>query len=171
MTTPREPNDNDRFALYGHAHSDLWWARTQQWSVANWTVLLIAGIVGTARTLISAQDLGPDRTWGFAVLIAVVGLASGWYLASLHTDIVHSRIVYRALEQQLGVAKLRTLIPQRAGEETDRERGSEFLYVMCIGIGLAVALGFSLLGMSLLCSIAAGIVSGVVDIALVARAA
>lgn len=174
MTLPdrnREPTDEDRFALYAHAHSDLWWAKTQEWNAANWALLLIAGIVGAARTVIPDSELGLLRTWAFLGLVLVVGLAAGWYLASLHANIVHSRKVYRALEKQTGVGQLRALIPKVAGEETDQERGSGFLYVMCAGIGLAVALGVLLLGASTTLSIIAGSLVGVLDIALVARVA
>ena len=139
-----DPTDPGLFALYEHAHSDLWWAKTQEWNVANWALLLIAGVVGAARTILEG-DLTPERTWGFALVIVLVGLAAGWYLGTLHAGIVHNRDVYRAIEKKVGIKTLRTKLPQAAGEESDKERGSEFLYVMCIGIGLTVALGFAVL--------------------------
>jgi len=174
MTAPesgRAPNDEDRFALYAHAHADLWWAKTQEWNVANWALLLIAGIVGTCRAIVPTAELSPSRTWVFAVLVLGVGVAAGWYLASLHADIVHSRKVYRALEKQTGVGQLRALIPKRAGEDTDRARGSGFLYVMCAGIGLAVTLATFLLNLPSVVAIAAGTLTATADMLLVARAA
>src|SRR5712664_2048596 len=120
--TNRPPDNEDRFALYHHAHADIWWAKTQEWNVSNWALLLMAGIVGAGRII--ASDLSPSRTWIFAGLVLSVGLAAGWYLASLHSDIVDNRKVYRALESQTGIAQLRSHIPQRAGEASDRERGS-----------------------------------------------
>ena len=171
MLPSREPNDDDRFALYAHAHADLWWAKTQEWNAANWALLLIAGIVGAARAIIPSSEFTPEHTWAFAGLAVAVGLAAGWYLGGLHADIVHSRKVYRALEKQTGVGQLRTLIPQRAGMETDRERGSGFVYVMSAGIGLAVALGIQLLAFSMWFAIAAGVTTGITGMVFVARAA
>ncbi len=167
----RQPNDDDRFALYAHAHEDLWWAKTQEWNVANWALLLIAGIVGVARTLIPTSELVPGRTWVFAALVLSVGVGAGWYLASLHANIVHSRKVYRALETQTGIGQLRALIPKGAGEETDRERGSGFLYVMCVGLSLAVALGVLLLGMPTWVAIVVGSVVSLADVIMLGRAA
>ncbi|SRR6266542_3957685 len=167
----RAPNDEDRFALYAHAHADLWWAKTQIWNAANWSLLLIAGIVGAARTAVPTDELEPSRTWVFAGLALGVGIATGWYLASLHANIVHSRKVYRALEHQTGVAALRALIPKAAGEETDRERGSGFLYIMAGGVAVAVALAMTLLGMPTAVAIVAGSATAIVDIVMIARAA
>jgi len=166
----REPNDDDRFALYAHAHADLWWAKTQQWNAANWALLVIAGIVGAARSLIPSAEVVPTRTWPFVALVAVMGVAAGWYLSALHQNIVHSRKVYRAIEKETGVGKLRTLIPKAAGEETDRERGSGFLYVMSAAIGLAAGLATQLLGMPIGVSIGVGGGVAVIDTVMIARA-
>ncbi len=62
--TSRERRTNDDcYALYGHAHHDIWWAKTQEWSVANWTLLLIAGITGVGRALTPEPTLEHTRPY------------------------------------------------------------------------------------------------------------
>ena len=144
----RAPDDNDRYALYQHAHHDLWWAKAQQWNVGNWALLLIAAVVTVPRTLLPQCELITERTWPFVSLAVIVALAATWYLANLRKEIVHNRKVYRALEEQTGIKELRKQIPQAAGEETDRTRGIHLLYVMAFVFAMAVGFAASLLGAS-----------------------
>ena len=141
----RNPDDNDRYALYEHAHHDLWWAKAQQWNVANWALLLIAAIVAVTRTLISDNRLKAAHTWPFIVVNGLVAIMANWYLARLHQDVVHNRDVYRFLEERTGIktlrSELRTEGLEKADEGTDRTRGIEVLYVMA-GV-FSVATGFS----------------------------
>jgi hypothetical protein len=164
----RQPDDNDRYALYANAHHDLWWAKTQQWSVANWALLLIAGVAGVGRTLTpSCQPTLESPT--YVGLVVVVALWAGEYFRRLHDEIVHNRGVYRELEKQTGIKQLRTgLRGQERGEDkTDWRRGIGHLSVMVIAITVASVLAIRLLGTALRMTIQLGIGILVVDLVLV----
>lgn len=146
-------------ALYEHAHHDLWWAKSQQWRVANWAVLAIAGVVGVARLLHpDPKTITPAATLPFIVVGGVIVLLAGWYLAHLHDDIVFLRLVYRQLEGNTGVQQLRGTLPQRANESTDTFRGKEIIIGMAVAIGLETVFGGLLLGANTAWSVGAGAV-------------
>jgi len=144
------PDHTDRYALYEHAHHDLWWAKAQQWNVGNWTLLLIAALVTVARTLPHPEPLTASYSWPFIVTAAIVAVAGTWYLARLHGDVVHNRRVYRELETQTGIKALRDELRskglERANESSDRTRGIEVLYLMVIVFAAAVGFATCLLG-------------------------
>jgi hypothetical protein len=131
----KDISPDDRYALYEHAHHDLWWAKAQQWNVANWALLLLAGEGAIARTLIPTNYLTLKATWPFLILNLVIPVAATWYLSKL-LDIVHDRKVYRELESQTGVEALRGELQakglQAADKETDYKRGAEMLFVMAV---------------------------------------
>ena len=141
---------DDRYALYEHAHHDLWWAKAQQWNVANWALLLLAGEVAIARTLVPANYLTLKTTWPFLIPNFAIPIAATWYLSKLHVDIVHNRKVYRELESTTGVEALREELRvkglQAADKETDYKRGAEMLFVMAGVFAVAGGLATSLIG-------------------------
>lgn len=136
--------------MYEHAHHDLWWARAQQWNVANWTLLLMAGNVGVVRALVTSADLAFNKTWLFWLLNLVIPILASCYLSRLHRDIVHNRLVYRELEAQTGIRALREQLQikglERADERTDRTRGVGILWVMGTVFALAGAFATLFLG-------------------------
>jgi membrane protein YdbS with pleckstrin-like domain len=164
-----EPTREDRYALYQHAHHDLWWAKNQQWSVANWALLLIAGITGVARTLFSDALVLPN-TWPFIALVAFVAIIAGAYLGSLHAEIAHNRDVYRALEDTTGITELRKQIPQRATRESDHTRGIQIPFAMVLGLAVASGLAAWVLGATPSFSTYVGAVVAITDIAFVGGA-
>ncbi len=149
------PKDEARYALYTMAHHDLWWARTQQWSVANWALLLIAAIAGVGTTVASSWC----SRWPYVLMMSGVAFLAGWMFGSLHGDIVHNREVYRELEAQTGIGQLRKALPgQELGEEdTDWKRGIwQSLMIMVLAIAVATGLGVLLLGGALPNAVAVG---------------
>jgi len=134
------------FALYGYAHHDLWWAKGQQWNVANWTILLLAGLVGVDQGMRSGGVPDPATARACAVLVWFVTLIAGVYLMRLHRDVLHNRSVYRALEKNVGADKIRQHIPQIADERSDDLRGLEHLLVLVAAIAVATFFALELLG-------------------------
>jgi len=143
---PRGIEDDARYALYANAHHDLWWARTQQWSVANWTVLLIAGIAGVGRTLTPWTSLTLYHTWPYVGMVGLVGGFAAVLFGKLHDEIVHNREVYRTLENQTGIEELRKKLPGPAlgKEKPDWYRGIGPVTLMVV-LTVAVAGGFAAL--------------------------
>lgn len=169
----REPSDEDRYAVYGHAHHDLWWAKSQQWSVANWALLLIAGVAGVARAVTAESERHLATTFPYVVLMLVIALVAGRYFAKLHREIVHNRRVYRKLEIDTGIRQLRGKLPgQDLGDEhTDWWRGIENLWVMVAAIAVAAAFSIRLLDDSWAAAAPIGAGLFAIDAALVARGA
>jgi hypothetical protein len=172
--TPRDPTDEDRYALYEHAHHDLWWAKAQEWNVANWALLLIAGNVAIARTLISENYLAFRTAWPFWIINALIPLAATWYLSSLHANIVHDREVYRELELQTGVKKLREQLREKglqdADERSDRTRGLKILCVMAGVFAVGSAFGVLFMGASTSVAILTGVALGALNAVILWRA-
>ena len=171
--TSRDPKDEDRFALYEHAHHDLWWAKAQEWNVANWALLLIASNVAIARTLIAENYLVFRTAWPFWIINALIPLAATWYLSKLHGNIVHNRDVYRELESQTGVKKLREQLREKglqdADEESDRTRGIPILGVMAAVFAVGGAFGVVFMGGSACVAIITGISLGGINAILLLR--
>src|SRR5689334_16380205 len=123
-----------RYALYDHAHHDLWWARSQQWNITNWAILLMAATAGIASATSRSSGLTAADIRLHAILVAALGLIAGICLLGLHGDVLHSRKVYRVLERNLKVDLVRAEIPQAASEETDCTRGLWHLRLMISAI-------------------------------------
>ena len=172
--TPRDPNDEDRYALYEHAHHDLWWAKAQEWNVANWALLLIASNVAIARTLIAGNYLAFRRAWPFWIINALIPLAATWYLSTLHGNIVHNREVYRELELQTGVKGLREQLREKglqdADEKSDPTRGIAILGVMAGVFAVGGAFGILFMGGSPCVAILTGLALGAINTVILWRA-
>ena len=162
MTTRATIVDDDRFALYEHAHHDFWWAKAQEWNVANWGLLLLASNVGIARTLIPENYLGFRTAWLFWALNLAIPLVATYYLSRLHIEIVHNRRVYRWLESQTGVKRLRAQLQaerlQAADETSDYKRGGVLLVLMSVVFAMGSGFAMRFLGGSPTAAIIVGVV-------------
>jgi hypothetical protein len=167
------PNHEAHFALYANAHHDLWWARTQQWSVANWALILIAGIGGVGKAL--ADPCHPlEHVWVFVALVVIVALVAGGYFRTLHGEIVHNREVYRALETETGIDTLRTNLPgqDRGVVDTDWRRGiGPLFFIVLLAMGVATVFSIRLLGLDWARAILLGAGVVVVDVIVVLEGA
>jgi len=78
---------------YQMAHHDIWWVKAQQMNAGNWTLLLLAALVGVGK-LMDEDRLCTATTWegwllgGLATLVTALGV---WYVWDLHSTLVQSR--------------------------------------------------------------------------------
>jgi hypothetical protein len=98
------PNDNatsreSQMALYQITVSDLTYFKSQQWSLTNHAILLLAGIVG------ASQLLGTVKAWeriALTVLVLLVVLAGQIILTKLENSIIVRQARLHATREKLG---------------------------------------------------------------------
>ncbi len=137
MTPPRTPGDYH--TLYVTAHSDIWWAKSQQWSATNWSVAILAGLSGVAK-LLDASD--PGRSIAFAGRLQVAAaLLGAVYIARLHYDAVRAqRVMTRIQREHVGLQDpLSAALPSDHTEQNDL-RGAIFPLAQIAGIGIVLGL-------------------------------
>ena len=85
--------NDDLYHLDQIAHHDLWWAKGQLWTTANWAIMLLVALVGVCGLLhdLNTKTVSLSETWPFLVLSGTVALTAVAYLARLHSDAIESR--------------------------------------------------------------------------------
>ena len=136
-------NQSDLHALFQTAHHDLWWAKGQLWTAANWTLVLLTAVVGVGQLLYPNAATDLSTTWPLALLIAAIAFSSAWYLSRLQGDIVRARSEITFLRgKSRGLDTLPSALPTAGGSAPDRTRGISFvialLAVVAVAFGLAL---------------------------------
>ncbi len=133
-------------AVYQTAHHDLWWAKGQLWSAANWTLVLLTAVVGVGRLMYPSAETGLSTTWPLAVFVVSIALAAAWYLSRLHADIVHARSeIAFVCERSSGLNDLLSAIPNTREPAPDRTRGISFVIVLLTMVAVAVGIALIVL--------------------------
>lgn len=147
QSSPDGCSEGDLHAVFQTAHHDLWWAKSQLWTTANWTVVLLTALVGVGRLLYPEGVANLSTAWRLGVLLLAVALSSVYYLSRLHSDIVRARVEIAVIRDKR--KELADLMDALAGREAlaltpDSEwtRGQEFLAVLLgvVAVSFAIAL-------------------------------
>ncbi len=101
---------------YKMAHHDIWWVKSQQMRVGNWTLLLVAGLVGVAKLMHDLSGFTPTARQGFLLgllgaLVTVLGVLYVWdlYFALLDSrkraSIIVQKLTHSVFESVKGPTK------------------------------------------------------------------
>jgi hypothetical protein len=101
--------------LYQVTTADLAYFKTQQWTVANYALLLDAGVVGVTQ-LYKAPIPGLDRI-ALVVLFALIGFAAAIVLGKLEKSISVRRARLESVRRSFGSAFSRAWSAESKGEE------------------------------------------------------
>jgi hypothetical protein len=134
--TPDSDQGDDQ-TLFAIAHSDVWWAKSQQWNATNWTVALVAGLAGLNH-LMSSDD--PSRFLALAQWLQVaVGILGSIYIARLHFDTIRARRRIEVIrERHPGLND--PLLTKKTVPAPDDVRGAVFPLLQIAGVSLALGL-------------------------------
>ena len=78
---------------YGMAHHDIWWVKAQQMKAGNWTLLLLAALVGFGKLMHDLPGFTPMpwKGWMFGGLGVLVTLVGASYVWDLYDGLLTSR--------------------------------------------------------------------------------